>query len=105
VPTVGGRELVAKVGEQGRLQLTPRRWWEGKRAQELLQPATKVPHHLLVAALEQPHRRIAAPSLRAALELQQALEPNCDTSVRGFGVELGGGLVAVQTSCAHVAKG
>ncbi len=91
VPTVGGRELVAKVGEQGRLQLTPRRWREGKRAQKLPQPATKVPHHLLVAALEQQHhRRIAAPPLRAALELQQALEPNCATrSVRGFGVENG----------------
>ena len=90
MPTIGGRELVAKVGEQRRLQLTLRRWREGKRAQESPQPAAKVPHHLLVAALEQQHRRIAAPSLRAALELQQALEPNCDRplgSVRGFGVD------------------
>ena len=90
MPTVGGRERVAKVGEQGRLQLTPRRRREGKCAQKLPQPAAKVPHHLLVAALEQQHRRIAAPPLRAALELQQALEPNCATrSVRGFGIENG----------------
>ena len=106
VPAVGGRELVAKVGEQGRVQLTPRRWREGKRGQELPQPASKVAHHLLVAALEQQHRRVAAPLMRAALELQQALEPACaQRRVRGVRFEKGGQLLmAVQTSPAHVAR-